>query len=96
MELSLSQQLVVASLVVGLLLLAVKLAANRGWIRVNRFAAGAGSARMLERVERYVLTPQHQLHLMRFDGQLVMIATHPRGIEVVKTAACELQHGAHS
>jgi hypothetical protein len=36
-----------------------------------------------ESVERMALTPQHALHLVRIHGREVVIATHPRGCELL-------------
>ena len=84
MELSLSQQLAVAGLVVGCLLLAAKTVKGRGWTGLTRLT-GSSSLRSLERLDRYVLTPQHQLHLVRIEDRLLVIATHPQGVEVVES-----------
>jgi flagellar biogenesis protein FliO len=52
------------------------------WMRsrgLAQFAGGsrAGSGRRLELAERLVLGPQHSLHLVRFDGRTLLVATAP-------------------
>ena len=79
-----SQQLLAVGLVLALLLLAAAAAQRRGWLRMSLHPAGpARQKRELELVERFVLTPQHQLHLMRVEDRTVLIATHPQGVHVV-------------
>ena len=52
------------------------------------FARKAPSTeRVLESLERLVLTPQHTLHVLRFQGREMLLATHPQG--------CALLDGAH-
>jgi flagellar biogenesis protein FliO len=33
----------------------------------------------IETIERMALTPQHSLHLVRFNGRELLVATHPHG-----------------
>jgi flagellar biogenesis protein FliO len=40
----------------------------------------------METVERVSLSPQHALHLVRFDGRVLVIATHPSGCTLVESA----------
>jgi hypothetical protein len=55
-----------------------------GWFRI---AGGLGTGgrdsrgreRVLERVDRLALTPQHMLHLVRIQGHEMVVATHPQG-----------------
>jgi flagellar biogenesis protein FliO len=49
-----------------------------------------GAARALESVERLALTPQHALHLVRVQGQEIVVATHPQGC----TLLSEVRKGA--
>ena len=79
----LSQQLLAVGLVLALLLLAAAAAQRRGWVRLNWRSDSEGSRRPLEILDRIQLTPQHQLHLLRTEGRTLLIATHPRGVEVV-------------
>jgi hypothetical protein len=37
--------------------------------------------RMLETVERLVLTPQHTLHVVRFREREILVVTHPHGCD---------------
>ena len=39
--------------------------------------------RMLQAIERIPLTPQHVLHVVRYQGRNVVIATHPQGCTVL-------------
>ena len=34
-------------------------------------------------IERLALTPQHSLHLVKIDGRVVVVATHPQGCAIV-------------
>jgi hypothetical protein len=34
---------------------------------------------LIEKIERVVLTPQHTLHVLRFHGREMLVATHPGG-----------------
>jgi hypothetical protein len=34
---------------------------------------------LLERLQHVVLTPQHTLHVLRFHGREMLVATHPQG-----------------
>jgi len=33
----------------------------------------------IQTIERMTLTPQHSLHLVRFNGRELLVATHPHG-----------------
>ena len=84
----LSQQLLAVGLVLALLLLAAAAAQRRGWLRMNFRPTGpAKQRRDLELIERFVLTPQHQLHLVRVEDRTVLIATHPQGVQILPLAA---------
>jgi flagellar biogenesis protein FliO len=50
-----------------------------GSLRFGRTPGGPGRGRALESVERLSLTPTHALHLVRINGQEVVVATHPQG-----------------
>ncbi|HEX8985404.1 MAG TPA: flagellar biosynthetic protein FliO, partial [Bryobacteraceae bacterium] len=41
----------------------------------------------LESVERLALGPQHALHLVRFEGRVLLIAAHPGGCTLLETAS---------
>jgi flagellar biogenesis protein FliO len=47
----------------------------------------AGRSRRIETLERVALTPQHGLHLVRFGGREMMVATHPQGCSVLAEVA---------
>jgi flagellar biogenesis protein FliO len=40
-------------------------------------------SRALQAVERLALTPNHTLHLVRFHGCEVVVATHPQGCTIL-------------
>jgi flagellar biogenesis protein FliO len=40
-------------------------------------------SRALETVERVALTPQHAVHLVRFHGRDLIVATHPQGCSLL-------------
>lgn len=91
----LSQQLLAVGLVLALLFLAAKAAGRRGWLRA-RIRSRSRPARELEIIERLNLTPRHQLHLMRVDGQTLLIATHPQGVQIVPVSQQASAAGGHS
>ncbi len=50
------------------------------WLRRRGFAAAAPRrGRLLETVERLPLGPQHQLHLVRWGGQALLVGCAPGG-----------------
>ena len=67
-------------------------AESAGWFRI---AGGLGLGgmrsrdreRVLERVDRLALTPQHMLHLVRVQGREMVVATHPQGCLLLKRTA---------
>src|SRR4051812_25002313 len=85
----LSQQLVVVGLVLGLMALCLFFAQRRGLLRLNvSFPAGRDRVRRnMELVERLALTPHHGLHVVRSGENLLLIATHPRGVDVVERSS---------
>ena len=56
---------------------------------------GRSGDRVLKTVERLVLTPQHTLHVLRFHGQEMLVATHPHGC-TLPDGAPELTQGTAS
>jgi flagellar biogenesis protein FliO len=52
-----------------------------------RFTRSAGRVRALQSVERLALTPQHSLHVVRWNGREMMVATHPQGCSVLNAGA---------
>ena len=85
----LSQQLVVVGLVLGLMVLCLFLAQRRGLLRLNlSFPTGRTRVRRnMELVERLALTPHHGLQLIRSGESLLLIATHPRGVDVIERSS---------
>ena len=55
------------------------------WSKIFARKARA-SERVLESVERLVLTPQHTLHVLRFHGRQMLLATHPQGCALLEGA----------
>lgn len=82
----LSQQLLAVGLVLALFVLAATAAQRRGWLRLNWPVRGR-LVRSLELVDRLALTPQHQLHLIRTADRTLLIATHPKGFEVLESSS---------
>lgn len=80
----LAQQLLAVGLVLALFALAAVSAHRRGWLQL-RLPIHSHHLRQLELVDRFTLTPHHQLHLIRFENRILLVATHPRGIEVVES-----------
>lgn len=70
-----------AVLVVFLLLGAVLLAVL---LKTGKFHPASlfpkRQARLLALEDRLVLGPQHQIHIVRIDGQRFVVATHPSGV----------------
>jgi flagellar biogenesis protein FliO len=75
----LSQQLVVIGSVFALLIGGLAMAQRRGLIRLP--VRSRAQTRSLELLDRLVLTPQHGIHCIRADGRVLLIATHPGGVE---------------
>ncbi len=46
-----------------------------------------GDTRSMIAVERLPLTPQHTLHMVRVNGQELLVATHPQGCTVLTDLA---------
>jgi hypothetical protein len=57
--------------------------------RGNPFRLGRTPARRksLESLERLTLTQHHALHLVRIQGREVVVATHPRGCQLLSQDA---------
>ena len=47
------------------------------WVRKS------AEGRLLQAVERIPLTPQHAVHVVRYQGRNLVIATHPQGCTVL-------------
>jgi Flagellar biosynthesis protein, FliO len=62
-----------------------KLGRHRGTVSMARLRStfwkpkDRSRDRVLEPVERLALTPQHVLHVVRFRGTEMLVATHPQG-----------------
>jgi len=57
-----------------------KLGNRRGAFSLARFTRGSrGSPKVVQKVERLVLTPQHTLHVLSLRGQEIMVVTHCHG-----------------
>lgn len=80
----LAQELLATGLVLALIALAAVAAHRRGWLRLH-LPIHSHHLRQFQLVDRFALTPHHQLHLIRFENQILLVATHPRGIEVVES-----------
>ena len=89
----LSQQLLAVGLVLALFLVAAAAAQRRGWLRMN-LPARSRPGRPLELIDRFTLTPQPQLHLLRIEDRTLLIATHPKGVNIVEQTPATLS--AHS
>ena len=55
---------------------------GRGGLPTN-FRPSLRGGRHLDAVERIVLTPQHAVHLVRFEGRDLIVATHPQGCSLL-------------
>ena len=55
-----------------------------------------GHTKSIVAVERMALTPNHTLHVVRFNGRDVLIATHPQGCTLVTEQAAERAIGAEA
>ena len=91
----LSQQLLAVGLVLALLIVGAHLAQRRGWLRLN-LPTRRRVSRHLELVGRLALTPQHQLHLVRIEGRMLLIATHAQGVEVVDSGSPQISAAARA
>lgn len=45
------------------------------------------SVRRMQSLERLVLTPHHSLHLIRVDGQVVIVGVSPSGCQLIQSPA---------
>ena len=68
------------------------LAAALWWLRRSGMARlpltrGNSSGRRLESIERLPLGAQHSLHLIRVDGQTILVALSPGGCSVLHTSS---------
>lgn len=59
------------------------------WRRTLRFGRAVGSPRTLETVERISLTPQHALHVVRWHGCELIVATSPQGCTLLTGSVTE-------
>jgi hypothetical protein len=66
----------------GLAIWALRRGGRLAW-RLPAWPGGGRGARTLEMVERLPLTPQHALHVVRWRGRDLMVATHPQGCSVL-------------
>ena len=55
-----------------------------GWFRTLAGPDAAGRLPVFERIARLALTPQHMLHLVRVQGRVVVVATHPQGCSILE------------
>jgi|SRR5450432_2867768 flagellar biogenesis protein FliO len=85
----LSQQLIAVSLVLGLLALCLVVAQRKGLIRFDLTAARPRAHRHMELIDRMALTPHHGLYVVRSGDQILLIATHPRGVNLVEPRAAQ-------
>ena len=85
----LSQQLMAVGSVLSLLICGIALARRRGWITLS-VPVRAGAPRSLEVIDRLVLTPQHSVHLVRAHDRVLLIATHPHGVEFADAQASRI------
>ena len=78
------QQTMAVLAVLGLLGMALWWLRSKGLARVSCGAGRRKNGRHIELIERLQLTPQHSLHLVRVDGQRVVLAASPSGCAVVE------------
>jgi hypothetical protein len=52
--------------------------------------------RSMVAVERMALTPNHVLHVVRFNGRDLLVATHPQGCTLVTEQVAERAMGAEA
>jgi hypothetical protein len=79
MPMELSQQLVIIGSMFALLGGGLALAHRRGLIRLP--VRVRTQIRSLELLDRLTLTPHHGIHCIRADGRVLLVATHPGGVE---------------
>jgi len=73
-------------LVFSLLFLFIGGLQRKGLVRFRLPLSGASAARKMEIVERLPLTAQHSLHLVRIDGECLLLGVSPSGIALLKNA----------
>ncbi|MCC7176130.1 MAG: flagellar biosynthetic protein FliO [Bryobacterales bacterium] len=74
------RQLLTAGAVIGLLAAALAWLRKRGLARAGSHPGGAARRRRLEVLDRVALTAQHSLHLIRVDGQVILVGRSPGGL----------------
>ncbi len=55
-----------------------------------------GHTRSMVAVERMALTSDHTLHMVRFNGRDLLVATHPQGCTLVTEQVAERAMGAEA
>jgi hypothetical protein len=85
----LSQQLAAVGIVLGFLAVCLVLAQRRGLVRFN-LPVRSRALREMELIDRLALTPQHGLHGVRSGDRFLLIATHPRGVDLIETRGCSI------
>ena len=79
----LEQLLAVATVLLGLVLLVLFLR-KRGFAQFKFSTATGGRARNMELIERLPLTAQHSLHLVRVNGDLLVLSVSATGCTLLK------------
>jgi flagellar biogenesis protein FliO len=77
------QQFLAITLVLVLLWGTVWLLRKKGLGLPGMRARGVAQAAHIEHLDRMHLSPQHSVHLLRIDGQKIVVAVHPHGVTVV-------------
>jgi hypothetical protein len=76
-------QLIAVAGVFAILILVLLTLRSKGLATINIGSKAAHSGRRLQVLERVSLSPSHALHLVRFDENLVLLASSPAGCSVV-------------
>jgi flagellar biogenesis protein FliO len=56
------------------------------------FALGVSASRgprRIEQLDKARLTPQHSIHVMRIDGETIVVGVHPQGFTTIRAAKVE-------
>ncbi len=77
------QPIAAVFLVLALLAVALFLLKRRGLATIGTGLWASPGTRRMELVDRLALGPQHALHLVRVDGQPMLVATSPSSCQLL-------------
>lgn len=79
------EQIIAACFVIGLLFATVWVLRRKGLATANFGFTRSAREKRMQVLERLPLTPQHSLHLVQIDNELVLIGVSPSSCNNVKS-----------